>query len=179
MNYTNFAKTVEFEIYELLKIINNPKISPNVRINANQIAMSSIANAIYAKIYDMNAFDFEIEHTQGVGADNVRINGISRILNDSISNGGESLALSRVQNFIRSNIDKAQNDAFITAKQSGKHPKVERIEIGNCCKWCKGKVGTYYDPDPSVFARHRDCDCIIKTSGYKSRNGLLKNYAKK
>ena len=68
---------------------------------------------------------------------------------------------------------------FKIALQSGQTPMVNRQAIGaTTCAWCRGKVGTYEDPDPEVFARHASCDCKIFTSGYKTRNGLLDNYKK-
>lgn len=177
MDYTKLANSIAPKVLLLARLINNPEISPSIRRYNQEMALREIGRSIYEKIYDMNAFDFEIEHTQGVGMDDRYIM-LAKIASDSVSTGGVGLLESQLKNFVMSSIDKAQHDAVNTAIQSGKHPTVQRYEIGNCCGWCKSKVGTFTNPTPDIFARHRDCDCVIKTSGYKSRNGLLKNYAK-
>lgn len=177
MNYTELAKSIIPKLILLSKIINNPEISPVVRRYNQELALREVARSIYAKIYDMNAFDFEIEHTQGTGIDDRHIM-LAKIASDSVSSGGTATLEAQLSNFVMATIDKAQHDAVNNAIQSGKHPTVQRYEVGNCCAWCKSKVGVFTKPDSSIFARHRDCDCVIKTSGYKSRNGLLKNYVK-
>lgn len=81
-----------------------------------------------------------------------------------------------IKNFLMSSAAKAQADAMTTARQSNKRPTVTRTESGDACKWCRSKVGTFTDPDSSVFERHGGCEGKIVTKGYMSRNGLLNNY---
>lgn len=81
-----------------------------------------------------------------------------------------------IKNFLMSTAAKAQKDAVVTARQSGKKPTVTRTEHSDACKWCQSKTGTYTDPGSDVFERHGGCEGKITTKGYGSRNGLLSNY---
>lgn len=83
-----------------------------------------------------------------------------------------------IANFLMSSAAKAQKDAMVTARQSGKKPTVTRTESGDACKWCRSKVGTYENPGSDVFERHGGCEGKIITKGYGSKNGLLNNYKK-
>lgn len=83
-----------------------------------------------------------------------------------------------VRNFLMTMAAKAQGDAMVTARQSGKKPTVTRTESGDACKWCRSKVGTYESPGSDVFERHGGCEGKIITKGYGSKNGLLGNYKK-
>lgn len=83
-----------------------------------------------------------------------------------------------IRNFLMSTAAKAQKDAMVTARQSGKKPTVTRTESGDACKWCRSKVGTYENPGSDVFERHGGCEGKIVTKGYMSKNGLLGNYKK-
>lgn len=77
-------------------------------------------------------------------------------------------------------LGRAENTAFRNARSLQKHPTLTRIPTGNeTCAWCDARTGTFTDPDSELFRRHDNCDCIFKVSGYNSRNGVLKNYAKK
>lgn len=81
-----------------------------------------------------------------------------------------------IKNFLMSTAAKAQKDAVVTARQSGKKPTVTRTEHSDACKWCQSKTGTYENPGSDVFERHGGCEGKITTKGYGSRNGLLGNY---
>ncbi len=83
-----------------------------------------------------------------------------------------------IRNFLMSTAAKAQKDAMVTARQSGKKPTVTRTESSDACKWCRPNVGTYENPGSDVFERHGGCEGKITTKGYMSRNGLLGNYKK-
>jgi hypothetical protein len=176
MDYSQFTDTIYPKVMAAVALINNPEIAPEIRQRQQEILFRQVGQTVYAKIYDMNAFDFETEHITGKGIDD-RYYGLAKVASGSVSNG--SLGLEEyVRNYLDSTISKAQMDAVNDARESGKHPTVTRTERANACAWCRSKTGTYTNPDPSVFARHGGCSGIIKTSGYRSRNGLLKNYAK-
>lgn len=75
---------------------------------------------------------------------------------------------------------RSEEVAFKNARSLEKHPTLTRVMTGlETCDWCKARVGTFSNPDPELFRRHDDCDCIFIVSGYNSRNGVLKNYSKK
>lgn len=81
-----------------------------------------------------------------------------------------------IRNFLMSSAAKGQSDATTVARQSGKRPTVTRTEHGDACKWCQSKTGTFTNPSSEIFHRHGGCEGKITTSGFRSRNGLLKNY---
>ena len=77
-------------------------------------------------------------------------------------------------------LGRAEETAFRNAKSLEKHPTLTRRATGKeTCSWCEARTGTFTDPDGELFRRHDNCDCIFKVSGFKSRNGVLKNYRKK
>lgn len=159
-----------------LAIINNPEIAPEVRQLNQEILFKEVGAAVYAKVYNMNAFDYEIEHTTGPGIDN-RHFGLAKVAAASISAGALGLPL-LVRNYLDTMASKAQQDATHNARQSGKRTKVTRKMNGETCSWCESLAGTYENPDSEVFKRHRGCDCSIITEGYRTRNGQLNNYSK-
>ena len=177
MNYSEFTPTILENVLETMRLINNPEIDPEIRQLNQEILFREVGEAVYNKIYDMNAFDFEIEHTSGPGPDN-RYYGLAKKTSDSVSAGNIGI-IEYVKNYIDNTIGKAQHDAFKTAQQSGKYPTVTRNTVGKTCQWCQDRAGTFTDPPPEVFQRHGGCDCTIITKGYRSRNGLLNNYVKK
>lgn len=176
MDYSKFSATILPKVLAAVALINNPEIAPDVRQLNQEILFREVGAAVYAKIYDMNAFDFEIEHTVGPGMDE-RFYGLAKVASASISTGALGLD-EYVKNFLDNTIGLAQHHAVANARQSGKHPTVTRVEQGDACKWCRSKAGTYTDPSPDVFKRHGGCNGQITTTGYRSRNGLLDNYVK-
>jgi hypothetical protein len=177
MNYAGLNDSIIEKVMEAVAIINNPEIDPEVRQLNQEILFREVGSAVYAKVFDMNAFDMEIQHITGPGIDD-RYYGLAKVTSGSISTGAGINVYELVRNYLDTMASKAQYDAMNLAKQSGKHPTVVREIVGETCEWCDSKAGTFINPDPEVFQRHRGCDCRIITSGYRSRNGLLKNYVK-
>lgn len=176
MDYGVFTKTILNKVMAAMAIINNPEIEPEVRQLNQEILFREVGASVYNKIYDMNAFDFEIEYTTGPGIDD-RYYGLAKVASASISVGALGLD-EYVKNYLDTTISMAQRDAVRTARESGKFPKVVRKTNGETCKWCTSLAGTYTEPGSEVFRRHGGCDCTIVTEGYRSRNGLLGNYVK-
>ena len=176
MDYSKLTPTILKKVLIALALINNPEVAPEVRQLNQEILFRSVGAAVYAKVYEMNAFDFEIGHTVGPGIDD-RHFGLAKVASASVSAGALGLD-EYVKNFIDNTIGLAQDHAVRTARQSGKFPTVERIESPDCCDWCRSKAGTHENPDSSVYARHGGCEGRIITRGYMSRNGLLGNYKK-
>lgn len=83
-NYAALIKTIEPAVESAITIINNPEIEPEVRRRNQEILLREVGKAIYEKVYDMNAFDFEIEGTKGVGIDN-RYLTLAKVVSDSVS----------------------------------------------------------------------------------------------
>lgn len=176
MDYAKLNDSIINKVLAAVALINNPEIDPEIRQLNQEILFREVGTAIYAKVYDMNAFDYEIEHTRGSGIDD-RYYGLAKVASGSVSTGALGLD-DQVRNYLDTVAAKAQQDALVNAKQSGKYPTVTRKMNGETCDWCKSLAGTYTNPDSEVFKRHRDCDCSIITEGYRSRNGLLQNYVK-
>lgn len=176
MDYHALNDTIVKKVMAALAIINNPEISPEVRQLNQEILFREVGAAVYAKVYNMNAFDYEIEHTTGPGIDD-RHFGLAKVAAASVSAGALGLPL-LVRNYLDAMASKAQQDATHNARQSGKRTRVTRKMNGETCGWCESLAGTYENPDSEVFKRHRGCDCSIITEGYRTRNGLLNNYSK-
>lgn len=176
MDYAKLNDTITKKVLAALALINNPEIDPEIRQLNQEILFREVGTAVYTKVYDMNAFDFEIEHTRGPGIDD-RYYGLAKVAAASVSTGALGLD-DYVRNYLDTMASKAQHDAVQNAKQSGKYPTVTRKMNGETCSWCESLAGTYTKPDSEVFKRHRGCDCSIVTEGYRSRNGQLNNYVK-
>lgn len=176
MDYAQLNDSIIKKVLAALKLINNPEIDPEIRQLNQEILFREVGSAVYAKVYDMNAFDMEIQHTRGPGIDD-RHFGLAKVASASVSTGALGID-EYVRNYLDTMASKAQHDAMRNAKESGKHPTVTRKMHGETCKWCESLAGTYTNPDSEVFKRHGGCDCTIETAGYKSRNGLLDNYVK-
>lgn len=176
MDYAKLNRTIIDKVMTALALINNPEISPAVRQLNQEILFREVGAAVYAKVYDMNAFDFEIEHTKGPGIDD-RFYGLAKVASASVSAGALGLD-EYVKNYLDHAASKAQHDAMKNARESGKHPRVIRTTNGKTCKWCQSLAGESSNPSSDMFRRHGGCDCNIRTEGYRSRNGLLGNYVK-
>lgn len=176
MDYAKLNRTIIDKVMAALILINNPEIDPEVRQLNQEILFRTVGSAVYAKVYDMNAYDFEIEHTTGPGIDE-RHYGLAKVASASVATG--TLGLHEyVKGFLDYAATQAQHDAMKNARESGKHPRVIRTTNGKTCKWCEGLAGEYSSPSADVFKRHGACDCNIRTEGFRSRNGSLGNYVK-
>lgn len=176
MNYSDLNDTIVKKVLRALALINNPEIDPEIRQLNQEILFREVGTAVYDKVYDMNAFDFEVQHTRGPGIDD-RYYGLAKVVSGSVATG--TLGLDQtVRTYLDGMAAKAQQDAVKNARQSGKYTRVVRETRGETCKWCQNLAGTYTNPGPEVFRRHRECDCSIVTEGYRTRNGQLNNYVK-
>lgn len=178
MDYAKLNRTILDKVMAATAVINNPEIDPEVRQLNQEILFREVGVAVYDKVYDMNAFDFEIERTRGSGIDD-RYYGLAKVSSASVSAGTVGLR-EYVKNYLDSMASKAQFDAVRNARQSGKFPTVRRSTRGKTCEWCRSLAGTYTGDNipPDVYKRHGGCDCDIYTEGFRSRNGLLQNYVK-
>lgn len=176
MDYSKLNETIINKVLRALALINNPEIDPEIRQLNQEILFREVGTAVYAKVYELNAFDYEIDYTKGPGIDD-RYYGLAKVASASVATG--TLGLDQtVRTYLDGMAAKAQHDATTNARQSGKYTRVVRQVVGETCKWCESLAGTYTNPGPEVFRRHRECDCSIVTEGYNSRNGLLDNYVK-
>lgn len=177
MNYADLIKTITPQVLAAITIINNPEIAPEVRQLNQEILLRQVGKSVYDKVYDMNAFDFELPGNIGPGIDD-RHYGLAKVASNSVSNGKVGID-EYVGSYLTSMAAKAQQDSFKVAKQSKKFPTVKRVENGDACKWCRSMAGTFTNPSSDIFKRHGGCAGKIVTEGYKSRNGQLDNYKKR
>lgn len=171
MNYDTLSYTILDDLKAEIDIINNPEIDPETRRYNLEIVLREVGEQVYNVVYDMNAFDMEIDYTNGKTINDAYY-GLAKNISDSISTGGKSTIEAQIEEWLSNQILKAQYDAFWNAKDFGKFPTVERTASPNCCDWCAEVVGTFVDPSSDVFRRHDRCKCTIRTSGYKTNNGL-------
>lgn len=176
MDYGTFTDTILQKVLRAMRLINNPEIDPETRQLNQEILFRTVGRSVYAKIFDMNAFDFDIPFAAGPGIED-RYFGLAKVASYSVSTGDQGLD-GYVKSYIDNTIAMAQRDAMTNAIQNNQHPTVVRSIVKETCAWCVARAGTYTNADPEVFIRHTDCDCRIETFGYKSRNGLLNNYVK-
>lgn len=176
MDYSKLANKLTPKVMAAIALINNPEIAPDVRQRNQEILLREVGAAVYAKVYDMNAFDYDLAGTTGPGIDD-RHYGLAKVAAASVSTGALGLR-EYVKNYLDSAASLAQDHATRNARESGRRTKVTRKMNGETCKWCESLAGSYENPDSEVFKRHGGCDCIIITEGYRSRNGELKNYVK-
>ena len=60
MNYSDLGLTIKERVQKLVDIINNPEVEPEIRRLNMEILFREVGKAIYDKIFDMNAWDFDI-----------------------------------------------------------------------------------------------------------------------
>ena len=74
-----------------------------------------------------------------------------------LESGSKNVVQSMYDNFLQSNADFRDKAGFGMT--------VIRESIGECCEWCSDLVGVYdYDSRPAdVYARHKNCNCIVVT----------------
>ena len=89
-NYAELVQTILPQVQAAVTIINNPEIQPEVRQRNQEILLREVGKAVYEKVYEMNAFDMEIEHTKGAGIDD-RYFGLAKVLSDGVSNATKGL----------------------------------------------------------------------------------------
>ena len=176
MDYSKLSNRLTAKLMRAIALINNPEIASNIRQLNQEILLREVGTAVYEKIYDMNAFDYDLVGTRGPGLDD-RYYGLAKVSAASVSVGALGLR-EYVKNYLDSAASLAQEHATRNARQSGRRTKVTRKMNGETCRWCESLAGTYENPDSEVFKRHGGCDCIIITEGYRSRNGQLNNYVK-
>ena len=172
MNYGSLATTVDKDFLEAIRLILNAEVEPEVRRLNLEILFRESGSKIYDVIYAMNAWDFEIEYTTGLGIDDLYY-GLAKTLSDSVSLGGNTKAMEAFELWLADTIHKAQYDAFRNAAESGKYRVATRWEPADACSWCRMHVGTFIEPDSEVFRQHDNCRGRITTEGWRSHNGTL------
>jgi len=87
LDYGKKARELTPKVLEGIRLLNNPEIEPETRQRNQEIFLREVAQTIYAKTYEMNAFDMDIAHTTGSGIDD-RFYGMAKVASNSVSTGG-------------------------------------------------------------------------------------------
>lgn len=85
-DYGKLANSLTPKVLAAVALLNNPEIQPDTRQRNQEIFLREVSKAIYDKVYEMNAFDMEIEHTKGEGIDD-RYYGLAKVASNSVSTG--------------------------------------------------------------------------------------------
>lgn len=177
MEFSKVATDTAESMDTVVKYILSLDIDPIEKKARLAKAFRIVGSEFYSKLYGANS---EVFDSMAIGTlINLDYNQIDRLADKLVQNyvlGREIDYL--VKDYYDSELGRAQNEAFQNALSLDKHPTLERIIVGETCSWCVAKAGVHLYPSGEDFARHRDCDCIFKVSGYNSRNGILKNYVK-
>lgn len=86
-DYGKLANSLTPKVLSAIALLNNPEIAPDTRQLNQEILLRQVAQAIYDKTYEMNAFDMDIAHTKGDGIDD-RYYGMAKVASNSVSTGG-------------------------------------------------------------------------------------------
>ncbi len=178
MDFHPVAIDTSANILVAIKYILGLDISPSDKKRRISRAIRTTGSSFYAQMFAANSEIFDSTAISLVGD-----TGMDEMIDSLATKLVRQYSLGRVidqivKEFYDTALAKAQEEAFRNAISLDKHPAVTRRLVGETCKWCRDLVGTHYNPESKHFARHDNCDCEIETSGYNSRNGILKNYKK-
>lgn len=178
MNFSPAATDIGKQMVKVVDYILSLNISPMDKRARLVKAFGIVGREFFDKMFNDNSELFASEAIGTLGFQNpddqVERLAAKLVQNDSL--GRENKAI--VKGFFDSTLADAQRQAFNNAKSLGKVPTLRRIMVGETCSWCADRAGTWINPDGDYFARHDHCDCLLITSGFNSRNGILTNYRK-
>lgn len=177
MEFSKVATDTAESMDRLVKFILSLDISPNEKKRRLAIAFRTVGARFYAQMFEATSEVFDsMAITTLINLDYDQIDRLSEKLVQNYVLGREVDYL--VKDYYDSELGRAQHEAFQNALSLDKHPTLERIVVGETCRWCIDRAGVKLYPSGEDFARHRDCDCMFIVSGYNTRNGLLNNYVK-
>ncbi len=179
MDFHALVEKLRPELRQLVRIINDEMVAPQLRKAALSSAFDRIGRAAYGKAYNATAWDMEIVETIGKGIDPALSLGLARNLSDSIATGDTATALDQAQSYTVNAAGAGMAAATLTAGQLGKYRTLRiKLKGKGDCDWCRAKAarGTIVNPTDDDFRRHGGCDCFYDAQGFKSRNGEVKNY---
>ena len=178
MNFSEVATDIAKQMVEVVNYILGLNISPSDKRERLIRAFTIVGNEFFDKMFTDNSALFDSEAIKSLGFTNPegQIERLSTRLVRNYNLGRKNDAT--VKGFFDSVLGDAQREAFDNGISLGKVPTFTRRLVGETCRWCIDRVGTFTYPDGELFARHDNCDCLFIVSGYNSRNGILTNYRK-
>lgn len=177
INFSVVATDTAESMDATVKYILGLNISPAEKIKRLSKVFNLIGSDFYVQMFEANSQVFD---STAIGTDyNDMTDQIDRLSRKIVQNYNLSRPIDTlVKDFYDSVLGQAQNEAFRNAMSLDKHPTLSRSIVGETCQWCIDRAGVFVDPEPELFTRHADCDCLFVVSGYNSRNGILTNYRK-
>lgn len=178
MNFSDVATDMGQQVLKVVEYILGLDISPADKRARLTRVFGVIGEEFFDKLFADNSllFDSQAIKTSGFSNPEDQIQRLSAKLVQNYNLGRRNDVI--VKEFFDSVLGDAQHEAFRNAQSLGKVPTLTRRLVGETCSWCTARVGTFTNPDGTMFARHDNCDCLFITQGYNSRNGLLTNYRK-
>lgn len=177
INFSPVATDTAESMDSLVKYILNLNIAPEEKTRRLAKSFNLVGSDFYIQMFEANSYLYD---SAAIGTDFSEMSDqIERLARKIVQNDNLGRPVDRlVKDFYDSALGQAQHEAFRNAISLDKHPTLTRTMVGETCRWCQDRAGTWIDPDPELFSRHADCDCLFVTSGYNSRNGILTNYRK-
>lgn len=178
MNFSGAAKDMGKQMSKVVAYILSLNISPDEKRRRIKKAFGIVGNTFYGKMFADNSELFASEAIKSTGfsdpEDQIERLATKLVQNDNLGRKNDAT----IKGFFDSVLAGAQSEAFYNGVSMGKVPTLTRSIVGETCKWCLARAGTFTYPDGEMFARHDHCDCLFIVSGYNSRNGILTNYRK-
>lgn len=179
MDFELMAVDTAKRVEDQLNYILNLRISPDDKLFQIGKLMKVVGTAFYSRGYAAIASVLDSAAIVSSTADDFN-DRTERLAQKVLRDHSLGRATDRtIKNFFDAELGLAQDEAFKNAVSMERHPTMTRSLGGEKnCDWCIAKAGTHTRPGSELFARHAGCDCKIVVSGYNTRNGLIKNFAK-
>lgn len=180
MDFSGVTNDASSHTLQAVQRIFAMKLSPDDTVASLTRLFETVGTSFHSQLYGATSYV--------LGGDAMATAG----LNDSSSQASRlalkltrDVALSRsnsadfINSFFHNALAQAQQEAFNNSRSMQKHPTLTRQLSGReNCDWCRVRQGTKSDPNAEDFKRHGGCDCKLKVSGYRTRNGSVQNYVK-
>lgn len=178
MDFRGIVDDTTDGVYEIINDILRMNLAPDEKTRQIQSVLMEVGERFGQKMFDdvSQLFDSTAIKSTVPYNDNDRVYALAqKIVRDSAFELNDKYIVEEYHNTV---LGMAEALAFANAQSLEKHPTLTRRLKGETCDWCVARAGTWVDPEPTLFARHHNCDCVIKVRGFNSRNGKLKNYRK-
>ena len=178
MNFSATATDVSEQMVDVVDYILSLNIDPVEKRLRLIKAFKIVGDEFFNKMFFDNSvlFDSTAIGTLGYSNPEGQIERLATKLVQNYNLGRKTREI--IKGFFDSVLGDAQREAFANGRSLGKVPTLTRRLVGETCRWCIDRVGTFTYPDGELFARHDNCDCLFIVEGYNSRNGILTNYRK-
>ena len=179
MDFSGVVEDTTNGVFNIIQDVLRMNIAPDVKIQQIQAVLTQVGERFGQKMFEdvSRLFDSSAIKSTIAYSENDQVYTLAqKIVRDSAFELDDKPIVKEYHDVL---LGRAQYDAFENARSLDKHPTLTRRLRGETCEWCRVRTGTFTDPDPELFARHDNCDCLFIVSGYNSRNGVLKNYKKK